>query len=51
VPVKGGPHTGAVVVVEKVRDSWKMYTGSTKTLIAPPQPQDLAALATTARTV
>lgn len=44
VPVKGGPSTGAVVVVEKVGGAWKMYTGSTDTLMAPPQPQDLAAL-------
>jgi broad specificity phosphatase PhoE len=44
VPVKGGPQTGAVVVAEKVRGSWRMYTGSTKTLIAPPQPQDLTVL-------
>jgi broad specificity phosphatase PhoE len=44
VPVKGGPHTGAVVVAEKVHGAWRMYTGSPRTLIAPPQPQDLAAL-------
>ncbi len=44
VPVKGGPQTGSLVVVERVGGAWKMYTGSSKTLIAPPQPQDLAAL-------
>jgi broad specificity phosphatase PhoE len=44
VPVKGGPHTGAVVVVEKVLGAWKMHTGSSMTLLAPPQPQDLAAM-------
>jgi broad specificity phosphatase PhoE len=42
VPVKGGPHTGAVVVAEKVRGAWSMYTGSSATLMAPPHPQDLA---------
>jgi broad specificity phosphatase PhoE len=44
VPVKGGPQTGAVVVVEKVRGVWKMHTGSAKILNEPDQPQDLAAL-------
>jgi broad specificity phosphatase PhoE len=44
VPVKGGPHTGGVVVVEKVRGAWKMHTGSPTTLIAPPHPQDVSAL-------
>ncbi len=44
VPVKGGPHTGAVMVVEKVRGAWKMHTGSPATLMALPQPQDLAAM-------
>jgi broad specificity phosphatase PhoE len=32
VPVKGGPHTGAVVTVEKVRDQWKI--GATHELVA-----------------
>jgi broad specificity phosphatase PhoE len=44
VPVKGGPQTGAVVVVEKIRGAWKMHTGSPATLMAPLQPQDLAAV-------
>jgi probable phosphoglycerate mutase len=44
VAVKGGPQTGAVVVVEKVRGAWKMHTGSPATLMAPLQPQDLAAM-------
>lgn len=44
VPVKGGPHTGAFLVAEKVGGIWTLYAGSTNTLIAPPQPQDLAAM-------
>lgn len=32
VPVKGGPHTGAVVMVEKVRDQWRI--GATQELVA-----------------
>jgi broad specificity phosphatase PhoE len=28
VPVKGGPHTGAVVVVEKVDGRWKLKGGA-----------------------
>ena len=44
VPVRGGPQTGAVVVVEKIGGAWKMHTSSAKTLNAPDQPQDLAAL-------
>jgi probable phosphoglycerate mutase len=47
VPVKGGPHTGAVMVVEKVLGSWKMHTGAPAALNILPQPQDLAALSTT----
>jgi len=44
VPVKGGPQTGAVVVVEEEHGAWKMYTGSTRTPIAPQQLQDVTAL-------
>jgi broad specificity phosphatase PhoE len=44
IPVKGGPQTGALVVVEKVDGAWKMHTGSLQTLSEPIEPQDLAAL-------
>jgi hypothetical protein len=44
VPVKGGPQTGALMVVEKVLGTWKMHTGSAATRMVPPQSQDLAAL-------
>jgi 2,3-bisphosphoglycerate-dependent phosphoglycerate mutase len=44
VPVKGGPHTGAVLVVEKAEDGWKMSAASSLALIASHQPQDLAAM-------
>jgi broad specificity phosphatase PhoE len=44
IPVKGGPQTGALVVVEKVDGAWKMHTGSTETVADPVEPQDLAAL-------
>ena len=44
VPVKGGPVTGAVVVVEKSGGVWNMGTCSNKALIAAPQQQDVAAL-------
>ncbi len=50
VPVKGGPSTGALVVVEKVHGSWRMRTGSPRTSIAPAYPQDLAALTMAATT-
>ena len=44
VPMKDGPSAGALVVVEKVRGSWRMQTGTPKTLIAPTHPQDLTTL-------
>jgi broad specificity phosphatase PhoE len=44
VPVKGGPHTGSLMVVEKICGIWTMYTGSPANLMDSPQPQDLAAL-------
>ncbi len=44
VPVKGGPHTGAVVAVEKVHGSWKMNAESGRSLTTPGQLQDVAAL-------
>jgi broad specificity phosphatase PhoE len=46
VPVKGGPETGAVVVVEKVEGSWKIRNNS-RAAINPASPQDVAALQTT----
>lgn len=44
VPVKGGPETGALMIVEKIRGVWTMYTGSPANLMESPEPQDLAAL-------
>jgi len=44
VPVKGGPHTGAVLVVEKEHEAWRIQAASPAALMTPPQPQDLAAL-------
>jgi broad specificity phosphatase PhoE len=43
VPVKGGPHTGAVLVAEKNLGAWTLHAGSSAVMI-PPSPQDLAAL-------
>ena len=44
VPVKGGPQTGAVLVAEKVHGSWTLQAASHGGFLAPPYPQDLAAL-------
>lgn len=44
VPVKGGPHTGATLVVEKVHGAWDIHAGSPSILITPPQPQDVAGI-------
>jgi broad specificity phosphatase PhoE len=37
VPVKGGPHTGALVVVEKLDGSWKMHNGTRPLAAAEPE--------------
>jgi 2,3-bisphosphoglycerate-dependent phosphoglycerate mutase len=37
VPVKGGPHTGALVVVEKIGGSWKMHNGTRPMVAAEPE--------------
>ena len=42
VPVKGGPHTGALVVVEKVDGSWKIHNGSRP--LAAAEPEVIAAM-------
>jgi 2,3-bisphosphoglycerate-dependent phosphoglycerate mutase len=44
VPVKGGPPTGAVLVIQKVRGAWKIHTGSPTALLTPLQAQDLTAM-------
>lgn len=44
VPVKGGPVTGAVVIVEKSGVGWNMRTCSNDALITAPHQQDIAAL-------
>jgi broad specificity phosphatase PhoE len=41
IPVKGGPHTGDFVTVERVGDSWTMSPGSCRTLVIS-QSQELA---------
>jgi broad specificity phosphatase PhoE len=42
VPVKGGPHTGALVVVEKVDGSWRIHNGSRP--LAAEEPEVIAAM-------
>jgi len=44
VPVKGGPHTGAVLVAERKLGGWTLHAGSNAVLMPPSCPQDLAAL-------
>lgn len=37
MPVKGGPHTGALVVVEKIEGSWKISNGTRQPAVTEPE--------------